>query len=128
MNYKRIAELYTLLDAEIKKIPVDAKRVAEINHYLSLELGKAEVKPVVKSFWDWFVLPPNWKVYITSLIGVFIAVNSQLHFVPQNIQDALLAAAVSLGFWAVNSTQTLHFEKLKLQVRRLSHDKDSRIV
>ncbi len=125
MNYNRISELYALLDEEHKLIPLDQKRIDEINHYLGVELSGKPPKPPVGTFWTYlykfFPLPENWKTYVTATIGAFIALNTQLHLVPQNVQDALLAVAVSLGFWAVNATQTLHYNKMKRSLMAVKH-------
>lgn len=123
MNYRRISELYYLLAEEHEKTPLNEKRINEVNHYLSVELGTAPPKPPVGSWRSWldniWPLPDNWKTYVTSALAAFVAFNSQLHLVPQNIQDGILAAAVALGFWAVNSTQTLNFEKVKAHLAKL---------
>jgi hypothetical protein len=127
MDYKRIAQLYTYLDEEYKKTPVNQARIDEINFYLNKEFGGQAPKAAEGSFWtffdnlfSWFFpLPPNWKIWVTTAIGVFIAFNSQMHVVPQNWQDALLAVAVSLGFWAVNSTQVTNYKKLNHQFAAL---------
>lgn len=118
MNYERIAQLYAMLAEEEKKTPLNDKRIKEINHYLSVELGTAPPKPQHTGSWfdGIWPLPDNWKTYVTSAIGAFVALNSQVHLVSQNWQDGLLAAAVALGFWAVNSTQALNLEKVKKHV------------
>lgn len=123
MNYRRIAQLYNLLAEEHEKTPLNEKRIAEINHYLEVELGTAPPKPPTGSWWDWigniWPLPENWKTYVTSALAAFVAFNSQLHVVPQNWQDAILAVAIALGFWAVNSTQQLNLERVKAHLAKL---------
>lgn len=123
MNYDRIAQLYALLAAEEKKTPINQKRIDEINYYLAKEFGGNPPKPQVGSWWSWldnfWPLPENWKTYITTALGAFVAINTQLHLVPQNVQEAILAAAVVLGFWAVNSTQDLNMKKVKDHLAKL---------
>ena len=128
MNYERIAQLYSFLAEENKKTPLDQKRIDQINHYLAIELGDTPpTPPKPSSWWSWldniWPLPEQWKTYVTSALGAFVAFNTQLNLVPQKWQDAILAAAVALGFWAVNSTQTLHMEKLKKQFAFISRNK-----
>lgn len=120
MNYQRIAQLYEKLDAELKKVPVNQKRVDEINHYIAKEFGGDAPKPAEGSFWSYFLpLPSNWRMYVTAALSAFVAFNSQIHLVSQDWQNAILAAAVALGFWAVNSTQNLNFEKIKSHLASL---------
>lgn len=117
MNYERISQLHFLLNEEFKKPTIDYKRVAEVQYYLSQEYLQPPVEPV-KSFWDfnWVKLPDNWKLHVSALIGAAVALNSQLHLVTQNVQDALLAAAIALGFYGVNAAQNVQFDKLKAHV------------
>lgn len=124
MNYERIAQLYAMLAVEEKKTPINQKRIDEINHYLAKEFGGNPPKPQPGSWWSWldnvWPLPENWKTYVTSALGAFVALNTQFHFVSQNVQEAILAAAVALGFWAVNSTQYMHMEKVKSHIAKLT--------
>lgn len=115
MDHLRISELHSLLEKEFQKTPLDHKRIAEINRYLSEEFAiPSEPAPPTPTIWDRiFPLPENWKIYVTSAIGVAVALNSQFHFVAQNIQDSFLAIAIALGFWAVNNTQT----KMNMRLR-----------
>lgn len=118
MNNERISKLHALLHEEFRKTPVDNKRIAEINYYLSQEFLTPPVDLPIPagsstSWWNWISLPPNWKTYVTMGLGAFVAVNTQAQLVPQSVQDAILAGAVALGFWAVNGTQTLHLESIK---------------
>ena len=118
MNNERISKLHALLHEEFRKATVDHNRIAEINYYLSQEFliaPESEVPPAEPSapWWSVISLPPNWKTYVTMGLGALVAMNSQLQVVPQNVQDALLAGAVALGFWAVNGTQALHLERIK---------------
>lgn len=122
MNYDRISKLHFYLNEEFKKPNIDWKRVAEIEFYLSQEYALTppdEPEVPKKSVWDWFKLPPNWRVQATAVIGALIAVNSQLHLVAQNVQDALLAGAIALGFYAVNHAQNVQFDKLKGNINTL---------
>jgi hypothetical protein len=119
MNYERVSELHEMLSEEYNKTPVNNGRIAEINHYISKEFIAKD-----PFFWTRFLhLPDDWKTYVTSLIGALIVLNTQFHWVSQDTQNALLAAAVSLGFWAVNSVQKVNFAKLKTHVAMLMHRK-----
>ena len=120
MDHTRIAELHKKLEIEFKNPAPDFKRIAEINHWISKEFAVADPQPQQGSWWDAiFPLPDNWKTYVTMALGAFVAFNTQLHLVPQNVQDAILAAAVSLGFWAVNSTQSLNLSQMKSHLAKL---------
>ena len=107
MNHERLAELYTLLDEEFKKTPINNSRIAEINYYIS----KEDVVP--DPIWGSFTLPTDWKTYVTAAITVLVALNAQFHVVSPDVQSSLLALAVAFGFWTVQSTQATNMKKLK---------------
>lgn len=116
MNHKRLAELYDMLDAEFKKMPVNNVRIGEIHHYIAKEIA------VPDSMWSSWTLPADWKTYATAAIGVLIAGNTQFHFVSPDVQNAILALAVTLGFWTVQANQAanaLHINKLKAHLTNL---------
>ena len=116
MNHERLAELHMMLEEEFKKMPVNHARIAEINHYIAKEIA------VPDSMWGNFTLPPDWKTYVTAIIGVLVAANTQFHWVSADLQNALLALAVTLGFWTVQATQAtnaLHIKKLKAHLTNL---------
>jgi len=119
MNHERLAELYDMLDAEFKKMPVNNVRIGEIHHYIAKEIA------VPDSMWSFsgFTLPSDWKTYVTALIGVLVAVNTQFHFVSPDVQNAVLALAVTLGFWTVQSAQNTHLQQLKTNFAMLSRKK-----
>ncbi len=127
MNYKRVSDLYALLDTELKKTPLDEKRIKEINYYIAKEWGGSPPKPAEGSFWHIFdkflPLPEGWKLWVTGALSAFVAFNSQMHFVTQDWQNGILAAAVALGFWSVSSTQTANYNRLKDHLTSLSHKK-----
>lgn len=116
MNHKRLAELYDMLDEEFNKMPVNNIRIGEINHYIAREIA------VPDSAWGNFSLPTDWKTYVTAVIGAFIAANTQFHFVSVDLQNAILALAITMGFWTVQATQaanSLHLNKLKAHLTTL---------
>jgi len=107
MNHERLAELYMLLDEEFKKTPVNHARIGEINHYIAKEIA------VPDSCLGKLSLPPDWKTYVTAIIGVLVAANTQFHWVSADLQNALLALAVTLGFWTVQAAQEINATNIK---------------
>lgn len=106
MNHERLAELYILLDEEFKKTPINHHRIGEINHYIAKEIA------IPDSPWS-SLAPADWKPYVTAVIGILIAANTQFHYVSPDLQNAILALAVTLGLWTVQTTQAIHAANLK---------------
>ena len=45
----------------------------------------------------------GYKTYIAALLAALVAANGVLHVVPEHVQQVILAAAISLGFYGLRS-------------------------
>jgi hypothetical protein len=113
MDNKRISELFFMLNEEFQKNPINNSRIAEVEYWLGQEFAKPAPTEAKSSFWSYFKLPSDWKIYATAAIGAFIAINAQLHLVPSNVQDSLLVVAGAFGLWHIQSSQVAHYENIK---------------